>query len=51
MIFGLNPNKENVGGSFDDPPAGLPFREVFDGVKRKGRCMGGCPRPLVRTDK
>ena len=26
---------------------GLPITEVFDGVKRKSRFMGGLPRPLI----
>ena len=33
----------------EDKP--LPFKEVVDGVKRKGRCMGGIPRPLIPIDK
>jgi len=29
----------------------LPFKEYVDGVKRKGRCMGGTPRPLIPLAK
>jgi len=32
-------------------PAGMPFVEVVDNVKRKGRSLGGYPRPLERVDK
>jgi len=29
----------------------LPFKEIVDGVKRKGRFLGGYPRPLIPIDK
>jgi len=32
-------------------PAGMPFREVVDNVKRKGRSLGGYPRPLILVAK
>jgi len=28
----------------------LPFKEVVDGVKRKGRSYYGYPRPLILVD-
>lgn len=32
-------------------PAGMPFVEYDDGIQRKGRGIGGSPRPLIPLAK
>jgi len=32
-------------------PAGMPFVEYDDKIQRKGRGIGGSPKPLIRVDK